>query len=292
MLSVDHAAPTYGRFNTPDLVGGGAKEPGSWNMYSYSRGDPVNRTDHSGLCDSDFCVDAWGSSWSWGDPLAGLWDMAGPDFDPSALAECLAVPGCEDAYQLSMGGGGGVATTLGSSGALSYSVALGAWQSAQKWVANTTLKPGCDSLEQALGINSAAWQSAAGAEQFFNGLAAAGVLMTSLFAGAAVPGMYDNAVQQFGDESVADFLNSRDNGPGPGAAAVSYLGHPLVFLDYKDINPSNFYVNASNVLHEALHNLLGLTDQGLQLILNRAGFNIQVSSDSSNISTLIAQKCF
>jgi len=100
-------ASSYGRFNTPDLVGGGAKEPGSWNMYSYTRGDPVNRTDHSGLCDSDFCVDAWGSSWSWGDPLAGLWVMAGPDFNPSALAECLTVPGCEDAYQLSKGGGGG-----------------------------------------------------------------------------------------------------------------------------------------------------------------------------------------
>ena len=43
-------ASTYGRFNTADpyMASGGAKEPGSWNRYSYVGGDPVNYNDRSG----------------------------------------------------------------------------------------------------------------------------------------------------------------------------------------------------------------------------------------------------
>jgi len=46
-------ASSYGRFNTPDPFGGSAKprDPLSWNRYSYTRGDPVNRHDPSGLDD-------------------------------------------------------------------------------------------------------------------------------------------------------------------------------------------------------------------------------------------------
>jgi RHS repeat-associated protein len=45
----------YGRFMTPDPYkgNGGPQDPGSWNRYAYTRGDPANRNDPSGLCDSD-----------------------------------------------------------------------------------------------------------------------------------------------------------------------------------------------------------------------------------------------
>jgi RHS repeat-associated protein len=44
-------ASTYGRFNTPDPARSAkAKNPLSWNRYSYTRGDPVNRNDPKGLC--------------------------------------------------------------------------------------------------------------------------------------------------------------------------------------------------------------------------------------------------
>jgi len=33
--------------------GGHPSDPGSWNKYAYTRGDPANRNDPSGLCDSD-----------------------------------------------------------------------------------------------------------------------------------------------------------------------------------------------------------------------------------------------
>jgi RHS repeat-associated protein len=41
----------YGRFNTPDPISSKAanpKDPTSWNMYAYTGGDPVNRSDPSG----------------------------------------------------------------------------------------------------------------------------------------------------------------------------------------------------------------------------------------------------
>ena len=55
-------ASTYGRFNTADpyQASGGPSDPGSWNRYSYTRGDPINRLDPRGLEDCppgvDFCV--------------------------------------------------------------------------------------------------------------------------------------------------------------------------------------------------------------------------------------------
>ncbi|MCX6620682.1 MAG: polymorphic toxin type 44 domain-containing protein, partial [Acidobacteria bacterium] len=41
----------YGRFLTPDpyRASGGAADPGSWNRYGYTRGDPVNLSDPTGL---------------------------------------------------------------------------------------------------------------------------------------------------------------------------------------------------------------------------------------------------
>jgi RHS repeat-associated protein len=52
----------YGRFMTPDpyQASVGPEDPGSWNRYAYTRGDPANRNDPSGLCDSDdpSCVSA------------------------------------------------------------------------------------------------------------------------------------------------------------------------------------------------------------------------------------------
>jgi len=47
-------ASAYGRFNTPDRKRGSAhpKNPGSWNRYSYTLGDPINGNDPTGECPS------------------------------------------------------------------------------------------------------------------------------------------------------------------------------------------------------------------------------------------------
>jgi RHS repeat-associated protein len=49
-------ANTLGRFTSPDpfkAAGVGVSDPQSWNQYSYTRGDPVNRMDPAGLDDCD-----------------------------------------------------------------------------------------------------------------------------------------------------------------------------------------------------------------------------------------------
>ena len=48
-------ASGYGRFNTadPSISSVGPQDPASWNRYSYTRGDPVNRIDPRGLDDCD-----------------------------------------------------------------------------------------------------------------------------------------------------------------------------------------------------------------------------------------------
>jgi len=55
---LDYAENRYhqvgmGRFMTPDPWNGSGKpnDPGSWNRYAYTRGDPVNRGDPAGTCD-------------------------------------------------------------------------------------------------------------------------------------------------------------------------------------------------------------------------------------------------
>src|ERR1700722_14921819 len=57
---LDYAMNRYGlagtgRLMTPDRTMSSAfgRDPGSWNRYAYVGGDPVNRTDPTGLCSED-----------------------------------------------------------------------------------------------------------------------------------------------------------------------------------------------------------------------------------------------
>ena len=81
----------YGRFMTPDPYtnSGRLTDPQSWNRYAYTRGDPVNRADPAGTCD---LAVAW-----WADVKLAFTNCdpsLGPDFNPSAYAQCMATPGC------------------------------------------------------------------------------------------------------------------------------------------------------------------------------------------------------
>ncbi|HEX5430414.1 MAG TPA: RHS repeat-associated core domain-containing protein [Bryobacteraceae bacterium] len=62
LVGLDYAdqryyAPGSGRFMTPDRTMGNPADPSSWNLYAYTRGDPINRVDPSGL-DSCSAYDA------------------------------------------------------------------------------------------------------------------------------------------------------------------------------------------------------------------------------------------
>jgi RHS repeat-associated protein len=95
-----YGLPGQGRFMTPDPYRantggpGNAADPGSWNRYAYTRGDPVNRVDRHGR--QDFSPDG---------PMECPDDCPRPDlphceFDPDD-------PTCQDVGGLGGGGGPG-----------------------------------------------------------------------------------------------------------------------------------------------------------------------------------------
>ncbi len=88
-------ASTYGRFNTadPSTSSAGPSDPVSWNRYSYTGGDPVNRMDprgtdwipvNGGWCStlnpSGGCYDP-----GFGDPESGGGRSGCPNFDPNVI---------------------------------------------------------------------------------------------------------------------------------------------------------------------------------------------------------------
>jgi RHS repeat-associated protein len=101
-------ASEYGRFLTADpyVASGGPKSPASWNRYSYTRGDPVNRYDPRGLddCDPGDCVcNSDGQNCFDCDPSSpACWFCANP-IDPDAPGPCLP----PDSGGGGSGGGGG-----------------------------------------------------------------------------------------------------------------------------------------------------------------------------------------
>ncbi len=109
-------ASTYGRFNTPDPAGRRAtkrNDPGSWNRYGYTRGDPVNRHDRTGLDDSDGdngCVELDDGTYDCGVIATAEGDASGDGDgsdlfdDPEYGEECFAdFEGCAQAMQIDAG---------------------------------------------------------------------------------------------------------------------------------------------------------------------------------------------
>ena len=85
-------ASNWGRFMSPDpyKASVGPKDPGSWNRYAYTRGDPVNKFDVTGLDDSGFdCTYVW-------DPINGFSYSCAAMlrlFPPPAASGALGSPG-------------------------------------------------------------------------------------------------------------------------------------------------------------------------------------------------------
>jgi RHS repeat-associated protein len=99
--------PGMGRFMTADASpSSGAAEPGSWNRYAYTRGDPVNRGDPAGLddCGADFCTTGYGvgdqvPGWNY-DGAAGM--SGGEPIAPDACANGYATLGYLPDYLAAM----------------------------------------------------------------------------------------------------------------------------------------------------------------------------------------------
>jgi hypothetical protein len=88
----------YGRFMTPDpyMASGGPGDPKSWNRYTYTRGDPVNRYDPAGMDDS--IPTFTDTVWDYTDDYLDY-----PGATPNELMSCMQDPGC---YSSQMGSSG------------------------------------------------------------------------------------------------------------------------------------------------------------------------------------------
>ena len=89
-----YMTPGNGRFITPDPSKGAfanPANPGSWNLYAYTRGDPINRTDPRGLCsvagggygDDATCLD---------ETTLTPYECEHYDIDPTSATRCSPRP--------------------------------------------------------------------------------------------------------------------------------------------------------------------------------------------------------
>jgi hypothetical protein len=272
-----YESPASGRFLSPDRLGGGVSEPGSWNKYAYTRGDPVNRTDANGLCDSDFCVTATGY-------LDGEVDTSfflgkdRPQMDLGSDGICSwELPNC-----------GGV-TAPATGGTSSYFLALQRAKLAQSTEAKLRDKGTCDKLLSALrtwqgaAVGFAELQRGVAAESFQDGVDNP-TRMVSLFSNSS-PANQAFAAIQYGSSTVGQWLASHQD------AAVACAGCNLVFLDYQYFGGGALSTSEATLMHEALHNITGLSDGQLLNQLKSAGDDVNTTGSSQQISNLIERNC-
>jgi RHS repeat-associated protein len=85
----------YGRFTSPDpyKASGGPGDPASWNQYAYTRADPINRNDPSGLADFDVTGYCYGCAGDGGaeDPRGGNGLLGGLGFSGDSSMEQLYI---------------------------------------------------------------------------------------------------------------------------------------------------------------------------------------------------------
>ncbi len=297
-----YISPGYGRFVTPDRGGHPrGTDPGSWNRYAYTRGDPVNRRDPSGRddCGDDgeeaACVYATGYTLSTEDDEAleeadslPLSPCYGDGIDPSDL--CIAwmssAFGITDipTYSVTVTAPGPYPDPFASNTAQNWAQASTAWAAGIAYVnghQKGLLSSNCGNLISALGITEASWLQALNSEVPMNGAQAGNVSMASLFSGTP-----DQAIANYTyrGQSIELYLSKH-----PADYAVAQLNGHDVYLNTTSIGLGNPAFLGAVALHEALHNLTGLDDTDLEVKLKPFGGQIR---NPSSITAAISSNCF
>jgi uncharacterized protein RhaS with RHS repeats len=269
----------FGRFMTPDPFTASAApaDPQSWNRYAYTRGDPVNRLDPSGMgdCPADFCVTGYGSAGdgdgSWGTEYGGTGSF-------EKMSPMLPYPteGLVPTFSVTVSAPGG-------NGSANYQDALRAAKQAQSLEKGLKDSGPCDQVLQALGMSWQGLQSAVAAESFQDGTESSAT-MVSLFAGSTAANQ-QAAINQYGNQTIRNYLANQ----GSSASAVSSAGGNLVFLNYLQFGGLHALDNEATIMHEALHNATGMTDYQIQTALQ--GFGLKAGTSSQNITNLMMKDC-
>jgi RHS repeat-associated protein len=249
-------ASSYGRFNTPDPYGAsaGPSDPSSWNRYSYTSGDPVNRSDPEGLEDdggSDGCY--YNGMWVSGCDLPiGIQRFAPiTAFGRATQRLGAAVDALEDRNNVSANCQKDLDALSQSSG---QDISLGAIQNA---LANTDFKNGTTSN---LPVSSL----------FGPGAEAAGAAFQRQEDGLYGPGQ--TIANEFGRNPA-------------GLTANTVLNGSTIFINPTLIG-GNLTGNQSLMSHEALHEL-GMVDTDIQAAL---GITVD-GKNTRNITTKLQKDC-
>jgi len=262
--------------------------PLSWNRYSYTRGDPTNRKDPTGLEDD-------GGD---GDPDMPAQDLCGDggcdDFDDAGVIASVTVTAtpppnpepnpCYSADSSDGCGGGAVGGSAqaggGNTGGSTFSAAKGLFISLARTISKMTkFKPNCNSDFVAVGTTASAITAGAASAVFFNGDGST-VSLASTYANSPIPGVAQAGSGLSG--TVGSYIASN-----PGTVALAQLGAPGIYLNASLINTGNYYQDISVLLHELLHNVTGLTDPDIQ-----SAFGLSTSAPSDNITQKLLKDCF
>jgi len=256
--------PGLGRFLTADRMRGDPRVPGSFNKYSYTGGDPVNRGDPSG---SEWVC------WGWSDDLNCSLE---PDPDPLTLEElCLMnVGGCQGEQVGQPTGGNPPGPPASLSSIVQSSLQAGAKAFAYM-LRGDYESTNCVQDMLKLRITPDQWASALENADIEDGTTSTVPLWTTM--------SQDDAGYQWAVNHPNFTVSDQFKNPGLNAWS-SAVGNQIWF-NPQNINPGDVYAVDSLIAHEALHNL-GLLDPTIQSKLG-----LVVGPDTTNISRQIAIDC-
>jgi RHS repeat-associated protein len=262
-------ASNFGRFMSPDPyeASAGPKDPGSWNRYTYTRGDPINRADPWGTDDVPIAVVnvvTYVNNWDQFFALYTLMVLGGGNGSPSQT---------EKGHRYNTTSAASVLYGLYENDVL----ALTAYKNAfAKELTSGDIPAPCAADMKALGITGTQWANALTSAQLLDGIGSTVPLASILPAGSLAQ---QTALQR-------NLTVGGDFGPSTGNYAEASVNGPQVWINPYLVNPGNFAESSALIAHEVLHNL-GLLDSTIQTDLG-----LPVTPLSKNIGDKIQADCF
>jgi RHS repeat-associated protein len=274
--------PGMGRFMTADSApSAGAGDPGSWNRYAYTRGDPVNRADPGGTadCDPNTCITVSANVDQVEYITISLTQSVGSWWaNQAAVAIANAQSWINTQTQQR------ATSWLPTNPASNWNSALGALSATRDQIINMQYKKGCTDLLAQFGVTVDQEIQAAGGG-FFRDATTSTDLRSSLFAGTAA---YDSVVSDPAYQvTIAAYFASH-----PTVMAVTSFTTDLIYFRSSGVDTSSLSYNGGLVMHELLHTL-GKDDNGLLLTLGYKQSDIDAGRvTSQEISKALSSKCF
>jgi hypothetical protein len=244
-----------GRFLSPDpyTASGGPADPGSWNRYAYTRGDPVNRYDPTGLVDKKVLS-------------ADCITVGEDDF-----TQCII----EESGASSSASGGSIGGGAAGDTAIAKFQRLNSIQHSQAALAIKSLSSPCQMGLTADGINLSSVAQNAANTVYYSTLDSGDLTIGSIAPGA------DGASMTLKDYSSGANAVSLQTPSGTVLNTVILTYNYFYYIGAYDSNPA--IGQNITLVHEALHTALNLNDIALALKLG-----VYYGTDSSAASTAIS----